>query len=161
MTRLGFRFVAVGQNDPSPIPGCVPRGCVCTTRHLANGLLLWQQNRSPMSQTPIHIRIGESSARLLVLLGCSIGLAHGAPFVCTPTAVPALVHAEGIAERLGDILISCAVGTPSGVVGGNLTVFLNVAVTNKLINNFPAVQITVDKGTGPSAAKVRARLFLA
>ncbi len=112
-----------------------------------------------MSQTPIHIRIGESSARLLVLLGCSIGLAHAAPFVCTPTAVPALVHAEGIAERLGDILISCAGGTPSGVVGGNLTVFLNVAVTNKLTNNFTDVQMTVDNGSGPVAANVGAQPF--
>jgi len=112
-----------------------------------------------MSQTPLHIRIGESSARLLVLLGCFVGLVHAAPFVCTPTAVPALVHAEGLAERLGDILISCAGGAPGGVVGGNLTVFLNVAVTNKLTNNFTDVQMTVDNGSGPVAANVGAQLF--
>ena len=88
-----------------------------------------------------------------------MGLAHAAPFVCTPTAVPALVHAEGLTERLGDILISCSGGAPGGVVGGNLTVFLNVNVTNKLINNFTDVQMTVDNGSGPVAANVGAQPF--
>jgi hypothetical protein len=83
-----------------------------------------------------HIRINESFARFFILLASSISLAYSAPFVCTPTAVPALVRGEGLAERMGDILISCTGGPPGGVVGGNLTVFLNVNVTNKLINNF-------------------------
>src|SRR5713226_515161 len=123
----------------------------------------------------LPIRIGECLARrilalvngrtyamcalLLILLGSSISLAYSGPFVCTPTAVPALVHAEGLAERLGDILISCTGGTPGGVVGGNLTIFLNVRVTNKLINNFTDVQMTVDTGSGPVAANVSAQPF--
>jgi uncharacterized protein (TIGR03437 family) len=112
-----------------------------------------------MLKTPIQIRIGAAYARLFILLASALTLAYSAPFVCTPTAVPALVHAEGLAERLGDILISCAGGTPGGVVGGNLTVFLNVAVTNKLINNFTDVQMTVDNGSGPVAANVGAQPF--
>ncbi len=105
------------------------------------------------------IRIGESSARLLILLASSINLAYSGPFVCTPAAVPALVHGEGLAERMGDILISCTGGTPGGVVGGNLTVFLSVNVTNKLTNNFTDVQMTVDTGSGPMAANVAAQPF--
>ena len=112
-----------------------------------------------MFKPPIHIRIGAAFARLLILLASSLTLAYSAPFVCTPTAVPALVHAEGVAERMGDILISCAGGTPGGVVGGNLTVFLSVNVTNKLANNFTDVQMTVDTGSGPVAANVAAQPF--
>jgi hypothetical protein len=60
---------------------------------------------------------------------------------------------------MGDLLISCAGGAPGGVVGGNLTVFLDVNVTNKLINNFTDVQMTVDNGSGPVAANVAAQPF--
>src|SRR5690242_2093511 len=107
----------------------------------------------------VYIRLGAGFARLLILLAFSLSLAYSAPFVCTPTAVPALVHAEGLAERLGDILISCAGGAPGGVVGGNLTVFLSVNVTNKLANNFTDVRMTVDNGSGPVAANVGAQPF--
>src|SRR6266478_614930 len=106
-----------------------------------------------------HIRINVSFARFFILLASSISLAYSAPFVCTPTAVPALVRGEGLAERMGDILISCNGGPPGGVVGGNLTVFLSVNVTNKLINNFTDVQMTVDTGSGPVAANVSAQPF--
>jgi len=60
---------------------------------------------------------------------------------------------------MGDILISCNGGPPGGVVGGNLTVFLSVNVTNKLANNFTDVQMTVDTGSGPVPANVSARPF--
>lgn len=106
-----------------------------------------------------HIRTGESFVRLFMLLASSISLAYPASFICTPTAVPALVHGEGLAERMGDILIACTGGPPSAVVGGNLTVFLGVNVTNKLINNFTDVQMTVDTGSGPVAANVSAQPF--
>src|SRR5215471_11174680 len=71
--------------------------------------------------------------------GCVWILAAGARFaygqnalLCTPTASPTQVLAEGIAERVGDIVLSCSGGTPATVVTGNLTFFLNVNVTNKL-----------------------------
>ena len=60
---------------------------------------------------------------------------------------------------MGDILINCTGGTPGGVVGGNLTVFLSVNITNKLTNNFTDVQMTVDTGSGPVAANVAAQPF--
>src|SRR5947209_9660565 len=107
----------------------------------------------------LPIRIGESCARLLILLAFTISLAYSAPFVCTPSAVPAQVHGEGLTERMGDILINCTGGTPGGVVGGNLTVFLSVNITNKLTNNFTDVQMTVDTGSGPVAANVAAQPF--
>jgi predicted DNA-binding protein (UPF0251 family) len=45
-----------------------------------------------------HIRINESFARFFILVASSISLAYSAPFICTPTAVPALVRGEGLAE---------------------------------------------------------------
>jgi len=60
---------------------------------------------------------------------------------------------------MGDISISCTGGAPGGAVGGNLTIFLNVNVTNKLVNNFTDVQMTVDTGSGPVAANVSAQPF--
>ena len=67
---------------------------------------------------------------------------------CTPSAVPPIVRSEGITERTGDILLDCTRGTPGAIVKGNLTVFLNVSVTNKLLaNNTTDVLLTVDTGT--------------
>lgn len=48
--------------------------------------------------------------------------------------MPAVVRAEGLAEQMGDIVLSCT-GTPGGAVGGNLTVFLNVNITNRALSN--------------------------
>jgi uncharacterized protein (TIGR03437 family) len=79
---------------------------------------------------------------------------------CTPSAVPPIVRSEGIAERTGDILLDCASGTPGAIVKGNLTVFLNVSVTNKLLaNNTTDVLLTVDTGAGPVPANVAAQPY--
>ncbi|MGE5648260.1 MAG: hypothetical protein ACM336_20980 [Acidobacteriota bacterium] len=51
---------------------------------------------------------------------------------CTPAAVPANVRAEGLTERLGDIVLSCQ-GTPNAAVSGSLTLFVPVPVTNRLL----------------------------
>ena len=79
---------------------------------------------------------------------------------CVPSAVPPVVRSEGVAERMGDILLDCSGGTPFAVVAGNLTVFLSVNVTNKLAsNNFTDVQLTVDLGAGPAPANVSAQPY--
>jgi hypothetical protein len=51
--------------------------------------------------------------------------------VCTAAANPPLIHADGVAERLGDIVLECT-GTPGATVAGNFSITLNVNVTNKL-----------------------------
>jgi len=67
---------------------------------------------------------------LLTLAGTSL-LAQQAPISsCAITSVTPIVHAEGVAERMGDIVFDCT--GPSGVqITGNLSIFLNTAVTNK------------------------------
>ncbi len=69
---------------------------------------------------------------------------------CVPRTADFLVRAEGITERVGDIVLACSGGVPGSTVTGNLTFFLNVNVTNKLAanNTFTDVFLTVDSGSG-------------
>ena len=80
--------------------------------------------------------------------------------VCTTTAVPPIVRSEGLTERLGDIILGCSGGTPGAVVSANLTLFLNVGITNRLVSgNTDDIILTVDSGSGPVPANVSARQF--
>jgi uncharacterized protein (TIGR03437 family) len=51
---------------------------------------------------------------------------------CVASANPPVVRAEGIAERTGDVVLSCSGGQPNATVSGNLVLFLSVNVTNKV-----------------------------
>jgi uncharacterized protein (TIGR03437 family) len=63
------------------------------------------------------------------------------------------VRAEGLTERMGDIVLTCSGGTPGLIFSGNLTVLLTVDVTNKLgANNVVDAQLSVDTGSGPTPA---------
>ncbi|MEO8128640.1 MAG: IPT/TIG domain-containing protein [Bryobacteraceae bacterium] len=99
--------------------------------------------------------------RLVLSILITTSFANANVLTCTPSAVTPSLHAEGLAERLGDIVLSCVDGTPGPVVG-NLNVFLNVNVTNKLTaqGNADAV-LTVDAGAGPVSAGVPPTLLSA
>jgi len=116
-----------------------------------------------VSMEPL-IRSGKRFSGLLILLGLSISFAYPqtsqTTLFCTPSAVPPIVRSEGITERTGDILLDCTSGAPGATVKGNLTVFLNVSVTNKLLaNSTTDVLLTVDTGAGPVPASVSAQPF--
>src|SRR3982751_5600478 len=85
-------------------------------------------------------------------------LALGANVVCAPTAVNSAIHAEGAAERLGDIVLSCT-GNPGDQIGANLNLFLNANVTNRITgtNNLDVI-FTIDQGAGPTSAGLTAQL---
>ena len=78
-------------------------------------------------------------ASFLLALLAAVVLSSGTAFAqidselttCTATAVPPVVRAEGIAELVGDIVLSC-LGGPTGVESfqTNITVALNVNITN-------------------------------
>jgi uncharacterized protein (TIGR03437 family) len=79
--------------------------------------------------------------------------------VCSPTANPPLIHAEGVAERVGDIVLSCIGGTPGTVATGNFSVFLNTPITNQITSdNLTDAVLTIDTGSGPAPSAAAGRL---
>lgn len=74
---------------------------------------------------------------------------QGSILACQATANPPLVRAEGITERTGDISLNCFNGQPNAVITGNLNIFLNVAITNRIFNNNTAdAVLLIDNGSG-------------
>ncbi len=92
----------------------------------------------------------------LVLTFALSGISKAAIFGCTETAVPPVVKGEGIAERTGDILLNCAGGQPGAILVGNLSIFLDVNITNRVTtgNAVTGVVFTVDNGSGPQPVNV-------
>ena len=78
---------------------------------------------------------------------------------CQVTAVPPLLRAEGITERLGDIVFTCS-GTANRAVSGALTINLNAPVTNRLSGTNLDVVATINQGGITSTLPVTARLQL-
>lgn len=78
---------------------------------------------------------------------------------CAVTSAVPIVRAEGVAERVGDIVFECSGGSPGGSVTGNLSFFLNTPVTNKTdALNGADVVLTVDTGSGPVTSPIKGRL---
>lgn len=68
---------------------------------------------------------------------------------CGVSGVPTLVRSEGVAERLGDIILNCT-GPAGRTISGNLTVSLNTTITNRLSSGKIDAALTVDTGSGRS-----------
>ncbi len=60
------------------------------------------------------------------------------------------MRAEGLTERLGDVILQCSGSTPGTVFSGNLTLFLPVSVTNRVDANNQTrdAMVSVDLGGG-------------
>ncbi len=84
----------------------------------------------------------------LLVLGAGSLLAQ--PSVCVTSATPPVVRAEGLAERIGDILFNCT-GTPGNIVNANISVILNANVTNRISSGtaLTGTIFTIDSGAGP------------
>src|SRR5881227_3566477 len=74
------------------------------------------------------------------------------PTHCQISSTPLQVRAEGLTERLGDILLQCSSTSPGTSFTANLTVFLPVTVTNRVDsgNATRDAVLSVDLGTGPT-----------
>ncbi|HEU0121434.1 MAG TPA: hypothetical protein VFQ91_12970 [Bryobacteraceae bacterium] len=83
------------------------------------------------------------------------------PLNCAASAVPSLIRYEGLAERVGDVVLNCVGGTPNGRVRGDLRVIsYGGNITNKrstATGNLDAV-LTVDVGSGPQSSGASAEL---
>jgi len=69
---------------------------------------------------------------------------------CQVSTSPVPVRAEGLTERLGDIILQCSGSNPGTVFSGNLTLFLPVGITNRVdANNLTRdALVSVDLGGG-------------
>jgi uncharacterized protein (TIGR03437 family) len=87
------------------------------------------------------------------------GLMAQRPTTCVVSAVPPVVHSEGLAERLGDIVLQCT-GQPGASVSASLTVLLPVSITNRIDANWFSTDasLTIDTGSGPMPAGVSGRV---
>jgi uncharacterized protein (TIGR03437 family) len=92
---------------------------------------------------------------LFLILG-AIGLVAAQPTVCSTTSAPLLVRAEGLTERVGDILFTCT-GAPGATLSINLSVQLNTGITNRISsgNVVSGTVLTADSGSGPQAVVVQ------
>ncbi len=84
---------------------------------------------------------------------------RAAALVCVPSASLPVVHAEGLSERLGDIVLSCSGGTPGATITGNLALFLPVNDTNRIRPDGTLdVTVTLDNSGTPQPVNVSAVL---
>jgi len=102
---------------------------------------------------------------VLAALALLLGMANAAfaqtplTFLCTANAgVPPLVRSEGETELVGDNVLNCLNGTSTGlgkpVPTANIQIFLNTALTSRLIdtaNNFSEALLMVDEPAGTAA----------
>lgn len=99
---------------------------------------------------------------LLLLLTSSFSAAYAqaSSLACALSAASPLLHAEGVSEKLGDILLQCSGGTAGTVVSGNLTVFLPVGITNRVTPDgvAPEVALSYETAAGAAAAAVSGRV---
>lgn len=86
---------------------------------------------------------------LVILLAFTLGVYAQKPTTCAVSAAPTIVHSEGLAERLGDIVLQCT-GTPGASVTGNLNVSLPVSITNRINASGYSIDasLSVNTGTG-------------
>uniref|UniRef100_Q02A65 IPT/TIG domain-containing protein n=1 Tax=Solibacter usitatus (strain Ellin6076) TaxID=234267 RepID=Q02A65_SOLUE len=82
------------------------------------------------------------------------------PIHCQTSSTPLQVRAEGLTERLGDILLQCSSSNSGTVFNANLTVFLPVNVTNRVDagNTTHDAVVLVDLGSGPIPTPVAGQI---
>lgn len=90
-----------------------------------------------------------------ILLSCIVLPVRAQLLTCNASSLPPVVHVEGITERTGDIVLNCASGAAGATISGNLTIYLNVSITNRAIGSTVTDTIfTIDNGSGPQLANV-------
>lgn len=83
---------------------------------------------------------------LLLSLAAVAGAQSGR---CVVSASAAPVRAEGIAEKLGDIVLQCTGLPPASAYTGNLTIFLPIAVTNRITAAGLTTDLTISANDVP------------
>jgi len=86
---------------------------------------------------------------LVLLLTGALGTYAQIPTTCVVSAAPVVVHSEGLAERIGEIVLQCS-GTPGAAVTATLNIFLPVSITNRInaAGYSTDASLSVNTGTG-------------
>ena len=75
---------------------------------------------------------------LLIIAGHSLFAQGPPPLTCNANvAVPPIVRAEGRAELVGDIVLTCTGGNPTMAAPVNISIFLNTNITSNLTGPGP------------------------
>ena len=69
-----------------------------------------------------------------LLFGTAASAVAQNPYSCDATAVPTLVRSEGIAELVGDILLTCSGTVPASGIQANIRVQLNTNITSNVLS---------------------------
>jgi uncharacterized protein (TIGR03437 family) len=87
---------------------------------------------------------------LLLLAASSLAHAGATSLICTTSATPLIMHAEEITDAVGSIEIVCTGGPPSASMVENVTIQLNLPVSNRInAQNVTDAVLTADSGSGP------------
>src|SRR5690349_15080935 len=73
---------------------------------------------------------------------------------CEASANPPVVRSEGLSERVGDIVLKSSVAQPCATFRGNLTLFLSVNVTNRLLADGTTDLVLTVNNQPPSSPEV-------
>jgi uncharacterized protein (TIGR03437 family) len=82
---------------------------------------------------------------IIFILFCAGAYAQ-APTTCAVSAAPTIVHSEGLAEQVGDIVLQCT-GSPGATVTGSLSVTLPISITNRINANGYSTDATLSINT--------------
>jgi hypothetical protein len=94
---------------------------------------------------------------ILLVVSAAAELLEAQPSVtCGTTSVPPVVRAEGLSERIADVVYVCSGGANLPITG-NFTIALNTEITNRLSagNLVTGVAFTVDSGSGPAPVLIQ------
>lgn len=115
--------------------------------------ILHRAGKMGYSMEPL-VAFSKRSVFFLGLLQLSICTSLAQPLSstarCQVSATPLQVRAEGLTERLGDIVLQCSGANPGTLFSGNFTLYLPVSVTNRVdANNLTRdALVSVDLGSG-------------
>ncbi len=94
--------------------------------------------------------MSKSFLTFLFFLSSTLFAQSNTILICQATANPPVIRGEGITERVGDIVLTCNGGQPGASISGNLSIFLSVPITNRILSNnsVPDVLLALDLGSG-------------
>ncbi|HML18718.1 MAG TPA: IPT/TIG domain-containing protein [Bryobacteraceae bacterium] len=97
-----------------------------------------------------------SRGKILTAVMCALPVLAPAQSICVPTTTLPIVRAEGITERIGDIILSCS-GAAGRSLTANFTVALNADVTNQISSGslLNGIVLTIDSGSGPQPVLIQ------